>query len=113
MHSTTNETRVGRDYRGELLPVALDNLASLEPQRLFALIARDAKAEKGFWEVTFQELANSVDHAAWWLEHTLGKPEPGFFPTVTYIGAGDIRYYALLLGSIKVGYKVWRYGSLY
>jgi hypothetical protein len=106
MNFKMDEIHVGRDFRKELLPVALDNLANLEPHRLFALIAHDATAERGFWEVTFQDLANAVNHAAWWLENTLGKPEPGSFPTVTYIGAGDIRYYALLLGSIKVGYKV-------
>jgi hypothetical protein len=110
MNSQMDETHIGRDYRKELLPVALDNLANLQPQRLFALIAHDATAEAGFWEVTFQDLANTVNHAAWWLEDVLGKPEPGSFPTVTYIGAGDIRYYALLVGSIKVGYKVWTPG---
>ena len=99
-----NYTITGRDYRKELLPVALDNIARDRPEETFALIARDEQLAGGFQTVTFRKLATAADRASWWLEEMLGKQAD--FPTLTYIGVGDIRYYCLLLGCIKVGYKV-------
>ncbi|KAH9823620.1 nonribosomal peptide synthetase MxcG [Teratosphaeria destructans] len=94
----------GRDFQEELLPVAIDNIASIEPDRPFALIARDADLAGGLQEVTFGALARAIDRAAWWLEDNVGKPLR--FPTITYIGSGDLRYYVLLAGAMKVGFKV-------
>ena len=60
--------------------------------------------ESGFRKITYCMLANAIDGVAWWLQQSLGLGQE--FETLAYFGPWDIRYIVLLLGAVKVGYKV-------
>jgi acyl-CoA synthetase (AMP-forming)/AMP-acid ligase II len=88
-----------------LIPSLVEYRAQTEPHHIWAYVARSAQVSvDGFREVTFQDLANAINRAAWWLEDRLGKPSD--FETIAYLGPSDIRYYIFLIASVKVGYRV-------
>ncbi|KAK0614921.1 hypothetical protein B0T17DRAFT_540571 [Bombardia bombarda] len=81
-----------------------DQLAKEVPDHLLFTYAKTAKPQDGFIDVTAKALANGVNRAAWYLRQLLGPPKN--FESIGYMGANDIRYFLLLFGSIKVGYKM-------
>ncbi|KAJ3840066.1 hypothetical protein F5878DRAFT_89134 [Lentinula raphanica] len=89
--------------RARLLPVALESLAHSTPNRVYACIPRSEDVEKdGFRDVTYKQLLNAVDAAAWWLDsEDVFSNERG--QVFTYVGPRDLRYAILLLASIKTG----------
>lgn len=89
----------------QLLPHIVDGMANSQPFALYAEYPFSPTSyEPGFRKVTYRDLANVVNGLAWQLHDTLG---PGkCFPTLTYIGPNDLRYVALTLACVKVGYKV-------
>ncbi|KAJ3727592.1 hypothetical protein C8R42DRAFT_773070 [Lentinula raphanica] len=89
--------------RARLLPVALESLAHSTPNRVYACIPRSEDVKKdGFRDVTYKQLLNAVDAAAWWLDsEDVFSNERG--QVFTYVGPRDLRYAILLLASIKTG----------
>jgi hypothetical protein len=87
-----------------LLPVALDELASANPKRVYASIPKTADVKDGFLDVTAADMARCVDFMANWIEERFGTSES--FETLTYIGLSDLRGPTTLLASVKTGYKV-------
>ena len=91
--------------RKDLVTNIVDQKAQLNPGALYAKYPRsDWSYEVGYRDITWGDLANSVNGAAWWLRNTLG-PGKNFEP-LAYIGPNDIRYLALILGASKAGYIV-------
>ncbi|KAJ4469283.1 hypothetical protein J3R30DRAFT_3714080 [Lentinula aciculospora] len=90
-------------HRDRFLPIALYNLIENTLNRVYAYITNSNDLEKdGFRDVTYRQLLNAVDAAAWWLgEIVFEKEERG--QVFTYIGPRDLRYAILLLASIKSG----------
>lgn len=57
--------------------------------------------------ITYRQLNNAVNVFAWWVERTVGVPDKAEqFPTMVYMGPNDLRYVILLLGAVRVGYKM-------
>ena len=96
--------------RKQLLNHIVDGLANTCPYGVWAEIPKSStNYDAGFRRVTYRELSNAVNGAAWWLSKSLGQGES--FETLAYIGLWDIRYVVLLLAAVKAGYKVspsWR-----
>jgi thioester reductase-like protein len=101
MGSTSAPIEFGR----RLLPNAIDDLARSEPQRTLYSIPIGSTASDGFRSVTASEFANAVNRAAWFLENALGGKGVNF-ETLGYMGPNDIRYFILVLGAVKSGYKL-------
>lgn len=83
-----------------LLASRVDYFARERPSRVYISIQRTANAEDGFRDITYRELARSVDWTAHWLDEQLGQRQ-AIHETVTYIGTSDLRCPILMLAAIK------------
>lgn len=89
-----------------MLPHVVDELARLDPSRVYATIPLSSDISQGFRDVTMLEVAHGVNHFASWLENSFGRSSS--FETLCYIGVSDLRYAIVFLGAVKCGYKVSR-----
>ena len=97
-------------HENQLLNHVVDCIAARRPQTLWAEFPKSTKSyEPGFSKITYGKLANAINQIAWWLHDTLGPSEN--FETLAYIGWNNLQYSALILGAVKVGYKVILYKS--
>lgn len=89
----------------KLLNNMVDYLALAKPQAPFAEYPKSPTTySAGFQKINYATFANAVNGIAWWLKDNLGPSTS--FETLAYIGPNDLRYNALVLGAVKVGYKV-------
>jgi hypothetical protein len=91
-------------YGRRLMPVVLDELASTEPNRLYAAIPKSADINDGFRDVTVADMARCVNFMARWIEDVYGRSEG--FETISFIGIPDLRGAAVFQAAVKCGYKV-------
>lgn len=92
------------DHGRRLFPVVIDDYARTEPRKAWASIAKSTNLADGYRDIDYGTLANAINRCAWWIVERLGKGSD--FQTIAYIGAADPRYFILLYGAIKAGYKV-------
>ncbi len=97
-------------YGSRLLPNVVDELAQSSPERIYATIPLSSDVSQGFRDVTMLEVAESVNHFAFWLEESFGRSSS--FETLTYMGVPDFRYAIVFLAAVKCGYKVSEVQSL-
>lgn len=107
----------------QLIPTIIDHHASHNPQKVFASIPMDNNdLSQGFRDITYFELREAVDKAAYWLEEKLGSADneakPSLevqqkeetsrssFPTFAFYGTRDLRYSIFAVAAMKTGYKV-------
>lgn len=97
------------------IPTIIDNHASRHPQKVFASISLDNNdLSQGFRDITYLELRNAVDRAAYWLDEKLGSQQnennsatkSSSIPTFAFYGTRDLRYSIFVVAAIKCGYKV-------
>jgi acyl-CoA synthetase (AMP-forming)/AMP-acid ligase II len=88
-----------------LLPHIVDERARSGYVRPFALYPRSKVPGQGFREVSYAQLANAVNRAAWWLEAEIAREEEREKP-VAYLGPNDLRYIIFVLATMKTGRKV-------
>ncbi|KAK0736570.1 hypothetical protein B0T21DRAFT_288249 [Apiosordaria backusii] len=88
-----------------LIPNIADERARLEPTREWISVPRSTDPKHGWKKITYKDAANAVNRIAHKLVSTTGKPEPGSFPTVAYIGPNDVQYPIFALGAVKAGYQ--------
>lgn len=93
--------------RGERLIVSLiDSFAKDDPAKVWASIpVDDEDLSKGFRDIHYAQLSNAINHAAWWLDSTLGRSKHPF-ETFAYAGPKDLRYPILTVATVKVGRQV-------
>ncbi|KAL8722725.1 MAG: hypothetical protein Q9225_000837 [Loekoesia sp. 1 TL-2023] len=90
----------------DLIPNLVDKRATLTPDHTFAEYPNSPDDyDQGFKKISYTHLANAVNGIAWWLYRTLGPSQ--VFETLAYIGPNDMRYPALILGAVKVGYTIF------
>ena len=88
-----------------LLPCRVDDITESDPLRIYAEIpTSDSSYDLGFTPITYKQLANAINGAAWWLEDTVGVGHN--FETLAYSGSNNLRYPIIVLGAVKAGYKV-------
>ncbi|KAL8788720.1 MAG: hypothetical protein Q9213_001534 [Squamulea squamosa] len=92
------------EYGSRLLPQVLDELAANESERIYAAFPKTADLKDGFRTVTMAQMAQAVNHMAWWLKDNIGTSSS--FETISYLGVPDIRYAIVFLAAVKCGYKV-------
>ena len=86
------------------IPTILDKGAEATPQKTIYSIAKTLNPADGSTDVTYKEMADAVNRAAWWLESRFGKSET--FETLAYLAPADIRYSIFVIAAAKVGYQV-------
>ena len=92
------------DIGHRVLPVELDRIAKVHPQRpYFSRPRNPTDLSAGFEDITYRRIANAVNRTAYWVETTLGKPNG--FETIAYLAPPDIRNILLVFAVSKVGYK--------
>jgi hypothetical protein len=97
---------LGQEILGpqRLLPRIIEFNAIAHPTKLYAVFPKSESFEDGLQELTYKDLANSINRISWWLDEKLGKS--GSFDTFAYIGLKDIRYSLLAVAAIKSGRRV-------
>ena len=92
------------DCGQRVIPHLIDNIAKLDPTRIFISILRSSRIAEGFVDVTYREFARSVDRCCRWIREQVGDDDLG--QTLAYFGPLDIRYLIFLLGAAKTGHVV-------
>ena len=92
------------DCGRRLILKIIDENARETPQHPFCSIPRTANIKDGFDEVSWLQLANSINQVAWWIEGNLGRSDR--FEAIAYFGPNDIRYAIIMVAAQKTGYKV-------
>ncbi|TDZ38354.1 Non-canonical non-ribosomal peptide synthetase FUB8 [Colletotrichum spinosum] len=92
-------------YGKRLIPQVLDDIAKTDPHAEVLSVPRSSDARDGWRKITYKQLANAVNRIAHRIVEKRGRPEPGSFPTLTYIGPNDARYMIIMIACIKAGYK--------
>lgn len=89
----------------------IDAIANEDPSRAWASIPQDDDdLSKGFVDISYKQLANAVNHAAWWLKDNL-TGEISVFETIAYAGPKDLRYPILAVAASKSGKQVNAHGD--
>lgn len=102
---TLRKDRAAGRFERKLLIHVIEDKANQDPEAVYAEFPISATGfEEGFYKVTYAAFVNAINGLAWWLHETLGPSKD--FETLAYIGLNDLRYYALLFGAVKAGYKV-------
>ena len=86
------------------IPTILDKTAEATPEKTIYSITKTLDPADGWRDVTYKDLADAVNRAAWWLERKFGKSET--FETLAYLAPADIRYSIFVIAAAKVGYQV-------
>lgn len=94
-----------RDYSKKILPVAIDEIARTQPERVWASLPMDDwDLSQGFEDISFARLAKAIDAVAHSIEKSFGRSST--FETFAYLGVPDARYQIVQAAAIKTGYKV-------
>jgi acyl-CoA synthetase (AMP-forming)/AMP-acid ligase II len=95
------------DYGRRLMPTILHYEAEHNPQRTFAIAAKSDNIEDGFQEVTFQQVAQAVNHVSHWFQARFeSSNKPVHQTTLAYIGPPDLRYNIIFYAAVQCRYKV-------
>ncbi|KAL5341649.1 acetyl-CoA synthetase-like protein [Aspergillus crustosus] len=101
IHPVFQASNARLDRLVHLIP---DELAKEVPDHPLFAYPRTADPQDGFVDIPCKDFANAVNRVGWYLISLLGRPLD--FPTIGYMGPNDIRYFLLMFGAIKVGYKM-------
>lgn len=94
----------GQDSK--LIVELVDQYATENPSRVWAaVLVNESDLSKGFKDITYGQLANAINHAAFWLQNHL-PPASRAFETVAYAGPKDLRYPIVALAVVKTNRKV-------
>ena len=89
-----------------LLVNMIDYYAGQASAKVYACVPKDNRClSQGFIDVSYKQLGNAINGAAWWLkDNTVGDKEA--FETVAYAGPNDLRYFILVMAAVKCGKRV-------
>ncbi|TRX91306.1 hypothetical protein FHL15_007728 [Xylaria flabelliformis] len=93
-------------WRERTLPQIVDDLARDKPNHAYGrwLVNHDSSSAS-VHTITYAQLCNLVNRLAWWLIEQLGSDREG--EVLTYVGPNDVRFTALVLATIKTGFKLF------
>ncbi|KAL6853214.1 NRPS-like enzyme [Trichoderma novae-zelandiae] len=86
----------------------IEDDAVKEPDRPFIFIPRSSRPQDGWKPVTYEQMANAVNHVAFTIRKMVaGDIQDDNFPTIAYIGPNDVRYVIIMLACIKAKCKAF------
>ncbi|KAI1324526.1 putative NRPS-like enzyme [Xylariaceae sp. FL0255] len=84
----------------------VDDLARNKPDKVFGCWHnQDESLPAASQAINYSQLANIVNQLSWWLLDQLGQSRQN--EVLTYVGPNDVRFPALVLASIKTGFKLF------
>ncbi|KAK8080922.1 Non-canonical non-ribosomal peptide synthetase FUB8 [Apiospora hydei] len=86
-------------------PHIVDANAVEKPDAEWISIPNSSNPKDGWRVITWKEFGNAVNACCHRIIAKLGEAPKNEFPTITYIGANDARYFVLMLAAVKTGYK--------
>ncbi|KAK3172369.1 hypothetical protein OEA41_005690 [Lepraria neglecta] len=92
-------------HGARLITSTIDYYAAEAPDKIYASVPRSEDLSDGFFDVSYKQFADAINHASWWLDSMLGKCN-GSFDTFAYAGPKDLRYPVLAVAATKVGRKI-------
>ncbi|KAI1178786.1 hypothetical protein F4777DRAFT_575732 [Nemania sp. FL0916] len=95
-------------WRERTLPQIVDDVARDNPDYVYGhwLVSKDPESSSLHIDTfTYAQLSNLVNQLAWWLVEQLGNDRKG--EVLTYIGPNDVRFTALVLATIKTGFRLF------
>lgn len=94
------------DIGKRLLAKVIDSFAINDPTKIWASIpVNDLDLTQGFRDITYEEFANAINRASWWItQHVTSAKTP--FETLAYAGPKDLRYPILAVAAVKCGKQV-------
>ncbi|KAK7926774.1 Non-canonical non-ribosomal peptide synthetase [Apiospora marii] len=106
----TNGTAAGHStarnpYGERLLPHIVDDNATQKPDAEWLSIPNSSNPKDGWRVITWKEFANAVNACCQRIIAQCGEAPKNEFPTITYIGPMDARYFVIMLAAVKTGYK--------
>ncbi|CAH0052193.1 unnamed protein product [Clonostachys solani] len=87
-----------------LLPTVIDDRARTNPNEAMFVLIDDSNGTISLKRISTSQFSNAINHVTWWLKEQLHDPEPG--TVFGYIGPYDLRYFILMVASVKLGCKV-------
>lgn len=93
-------------YGQRLLPHIIDENARVKPDAEWISIPNSSNPKDGWRIVTWKDFANSVNWCCQNIIEQCGEASKNEFPTITYIGPNDARYFVMMIAAVKTGYKV-------
>lgn len=90
-HSTARNT-----YGERLLPHIVDDNATQKPDAEWISIPNSSNPKDGWRVITWKEFANAVNACCQRIIAEVGEAPKNEFPTITYIGPNDARYFVSL-----------------
>jgi acyl-coenzyme A synthetase/AMP-(fatty) acid ligase len=92
-------------WRERTLPQIVDDLARDKPSYAYGCwFTSQDSSPAGVQIFTYAQLSNIVNRLACWLIEQLGRGRQG--EVLTYVGPNDVRFTALVLATIKTGFRV-------
>ncbi|KAI0554221.1 putative NRPS-like enzyme [Xylaria curta] len=93
-------------WRERTLPQIVDDLARDKPNYAYGCwLVNHNSSSASVHTITYAQLCNIVNRLAWWLIEQLGRDRQG--EVLTYVGPNDVRFTALVLATIKTGFKLF------
>ncbi|KAI1748685.1 putative NRPS-like enzyme [Xylaria castorea] len=93
-------------WRERTLPQIVDDLARDKPNYAYGCwLVNHNSSSASVHTITYAQLCNVVDQLAWWLIEQLGRDRQG--EVLTYVGSNDVRFTALVLATIKTGFRLF------
>ncbi|KAF3480832.1 ochratoxin A non-ribosomal peptide synthetase [Arthroderma uncinatum] len=87
-----------------LMAQVIDGLSETDPNRKVCTMPKGPDCSDGFFDLTFKQLAHTVNYMSWWIEESFGRSTSPA-ETLTYLGANDIRYLVIVMACNKTGYQ--------
>jgi hypothetical protein len=91
-------------FGNRLLAQTLNDLAVLQPERIYASIPKSVNLSDGFLDVSFRDMERMVSALERWIEHTWRKSSS--FETIAYFGISDLRSVVVFFAAVNSGYRV-------
>lgn len=93
------------DYGHRLIANLIDQRAREDPQRPIWSIPRSSNLADGFRDISYGQVAQAINRAAWWIDENVGKSTT--FETLAYMGPPDLRYAVLTVAAQKTGHTAF------
>ncbi|PLB45460.1 NAD(P)-binding protein [Aspergillus steynii IBT 23096] len=98
--------RIEAAVQGKLLPTIIEELASDEPDSLWAEYPSSPSTyDAGFSGITYSQFARAVDQIAFWLEDALDRKDTG--EALALLAPNDPRCTITIIAAMKAGFKLF------
>jgi acyl-CoA synthetase (AMP-forming)/AMP-acid ligase II len=101
----STEIEIASFTENEILSDLITRYASVKPDSVYTKFPESPVSYvEGYLPITYRQFANVINSLAFWLTETPGLGNGEVF---AHFGSNDVRYPALVLGTVKAGYCIF------